>query len=441
MSIKPMIGVPDQVEKAINLNYKASGEIEKQVSQMAPQAVEEELFHVELHAETVAEAPIVRVLDLLIGQAVKDRASDIHIEPQRDRVRIRYRIDGILHDVAALPLGAHSALISRIKVLSQMDIAERRRPQDGQFSFKVDGKEVDIRTATFRTLHGELAVLRILDKSLPLFALSELGMLPEALERYQKMLKSPLGMIVVSGPTGSGKTTTLYGSVNQLDRKEKNIVTVEDPVEYEFSDINASEINPKAEITFASGLRSILRIDPDVILIGEIRDVETAQIAVQAALTGHLVLSSIHANDAVGVIFRLLHLGIEPFLLSSALLGIVAQRMVRRVCPHCRAPTEPKAGEKLAYQEEMNEMPTHFYYGAGCNFCAETGYLGRTGVFEVLLVTEEIRQLILGGASTDEIRAQAIREGMKSMRHDGMIKVKQGITTPFEVLRNVFSIG
>lgn len=439
MLIRPAMAIPSQIEQAIALNYKVSREIQEEIRRIAPATFEE--VKTEILIDAIAEAPIVRALDLLVHQAVKDRASDIHIEPQRDRLRVRYRIDGILHDIASLPLSIHQSLVSRVKVLAQMDIAERRRPQDGQFSSQFDGKEVDIRAATFRTIYGEMAVLRVLDKSLPLFALSELGFLPEHLERYQRMLRSPLGMMVAAGPTGAGKTTTLYASLNQLDRDERNIITIEDPVEYQFADINPSEINPKADITFASGLRSILRADPDVILIGEIRDAETAEIAVQAALTGHLVLSSLHANDAVGALFRLMHLGVEPFLLSSALIGVVAQRMVRRVCPYCRVLSEPKAEEKIAYQEEMKEVPNHFYYGMGCNFCAETGYLGRTGVFEVLSITEEIRRLILTGASSDEIRAQAIKEGMVTMRHDGMIKVKQGITTPYEVLRNVFSIG
>jgi len=470
MKIVRAMAIPDDVQRAIELNYELKLEIEEQLRRDTPKnfdagvqpvvklkyklnrEIEEELRRVtpklavdeaklEILLETVAAAPIVRTVDLIVRQAVKDRASDIHIEPQKDRVRIRYRIDGILHDVASVPLDFHSSLVSRIKVLADMDIAERRRPHDGQFSYEVDGKEIDIRTATFNTIYGEMATLRILDKSLPMFALSELGLLPQALQRYQQMLRSPLGMILVSGPTGAGKTTTLYASLNQLDHDERKIITIEDPVEYQFSDISPSEINPKADITFASGLRAIMRLDPDVILVGEIRDAETANTAVQASLTGHLVLSSIHANDAMGVIFRLLHLGIEPFVLSSALIGIVAQRMVRRRCPHCSEPTQAKAEERIAFQQEMEEVPTHFYYGAGCNYCYGTGYRGRTGVFEVLSITEEIRKLILTGASTDELRAQAIREGMKTMRHDGMIKVKQGITTPYEVLRNVFSIG
>ena len=443
MKIVRTMAIPDEVEQAIEINYKLSSlssEIEKELRRVTPKTLDGEV-KAEVLLKAVAEAPIVRTVDLLVRQAVMDRASDIHIEPQRDRLRIRYRIDGVLHDVASLPLDFHLSLVSRIKVLAQMDIADRRRPQDGQFSAEVEDKEVDIRTATFNTIYGEMAVLRILDKSLPLFALSELGLLSQALENYHQMLKSPLGMIVVAGPTGAGKTTTLYASLNQLDHDERKIITVEDPVEYQFSDICPSEINPKAELTFASGLRSIMRLDPDVILIGEIRDNETAQIAVQAALTGHLVLSSIHANDAVGVIFRLLHLGIESFLLSSALIGVVAQRMVRRVCPHCSVLTEANAEEKIAYQQEVKEVPTHFHYGAGCNYCAQTGYRGRTGVFEVLSITEEFRKLILTSASTDELRAQAIKDGMRTMRHDGMFKVKDAITTPYEVLRNVFSIG
>lgn len=440
MRIKPAMGIPSQIRQAIDINYKASVEIAKQISKIAPPTIDKRV-EIALLTESIATTPVVRIVDLLIHQAVKDRASDIHLEPQKDRLRIRYRIDGILHDLSSLPLEVHSTLISRIKVLAEMDISERRRPQDGQFPFHVDGKEVDIRAATFNTIYGEMAVLRLLDKSLSFLTLSELGLLPEALEKYMRMLRSPLGMILVAGPTGSGKTTTLYASVNQLDRNERNIITVEDPAEYEFTDINSSEINPKADITFASGLRSILRLDPDVILIGEMRDAETAQIAVQAALTGHLMLSSIHANDAIGVLFRLAHLDVDPFLLSSALLGVVAQRMLRCVCPHCRTPSQPKGEEKTAYEEEMKEVPTHFYYGTGCNFCAETGYKGRTGVFEILLVTEEIRTLLTSGASADEIRAQAIKEGMMTMRRDGMIKVKQGITTPYEVLRNVFSIS
>jgi len=468
MKITRSMAIPDEVQRAIEVNYKLDRKMEERPRSVAPKASDEKVKPValtyklnreiedqlrgvspkasgeeakaEILMQMVSHAPIVRTVDLLLREAVKERASDIHIEPQKERLRIRYRIDGILQDVASVSLDFHFSLVSRIKVLAQMDIAERRRPQDGQFSHDVDGRQIDVRVATFNTIYGEMTVLRILDKSLPLFSLSELGLLPQPLDKYQEMLKSPLGMVIVTGPTGAGKTTTLYASVDKLDHDERKIITVEDPVEYQFSDISPTEINPKAEITFASGLRAIMRLDPDVILVGEIRDAETATTAIQAALTGHLVLSSIHANDAVGVIFRLLHFGIEPFVLSSALISVVAQRMVRRICPHCSALTEAKAEGIVAYQQEMKEVPTHFYYGAGCSYCAGTGYRGRTGVFEVLPITEEIRKLILTGASSDQLRAQAIREGMMTMRHDGMTKVKQGITTPYEVLRSVFSI-
>ncbi len=442
MKVLPAMAIPDQVRQAIDLNYKLSSEIEEQVRRVIPSTLREQLEQqVPLDRLAISDAPVVRVVDLLIREGVKNRASDIHLQPQSTELRVRFRIDGILHDAASLPLSVHLPLISRIKVMANMDIAEHRRPQDGQITYAVDEKELDIRVATFNTLEGEVVALRLLDKTLPLFQLSELGFLPEALDKYLRMLRSPLGMILVSGPTGAGKTTTLYASLNQLDKDEKHIVTIEDPVEFRFGKTSASEINPKADITFASSLRSVVRIDPDVILVGEIRDSETAEMAVQAALTGHLVLSSIHANDSVKTLFRLRHLGVEPFLVSSSLISVVAQRMVRRVCPYCHVLGEPKAEEKIVYQQEMGEEPEHFHYGSGCNFCAETGYFGRTGVFEVLLITEGIRNLLLENVDADTIRAQAIKEGMMTMRHDGMIKVKQGITTPYEVLRSVYSIS
>ena len=325
--------------------------------------------------------------------------------------------------------------------MAGMNIAERRRPQDGQFSIRVEEKEVDFRVATSDSAHGEMVVLRVLDKSLSLLALTELGFLPEALERYSQMLRTPFGMILVGGPTGSGKTTTLYASVNQLDRGERNIVTIEDPIEYHFEGVNQIQVNPRADITFAGGLRAIMRLDPDVILVGEIRDDDTARMATQAALTGHLVLSSIHANDALGVLFRLLDLGVEPFLISSALVGAVSQRMVRRVCPHCRSLSEVPPDERQVYELELGERPEKLYYGAGCNSCANTGYLGRTGVFEVLMLSEELRRMLLRGASAGEMKAQAISEGMAPMRRSAMLKVQQGITTPYEVIRNIFTIA
>jgi len=437
MRVDVALGIPSDIERAIDLNYRASGEIEKQISQFAPAVLEED----KVTSDLIARTPIAQALDLLITQAVRDRASDVHLEPQEVRLRIRYRIDGILHDMFSLPLSAYMPLVSRVKILAEMNIAEQRRSQDGQFSLKVGDRDIDIRAATMETAHGERVTLRILDKSLALFTLPELGFLPDALKKYQSMMKCPFGLILVGGPTGSGKTTTLYASVNQLDRNERNIMTVEDPIEYHFTDINQTQVNPKAGITFASGLRAIVRHDPDVILVGEIRDKDTAAMAVQAALTGHLVFSSVHANDSVGVLFRLMDLGVEPYLIASTLVGIVAQRMVRRICSHCRAPCQLPVEEQIAYDDEMKEQSTTFYSGAGCNLCANTGYGGRTGIFELLIMSEEIRRILLSTTSAGAIRAQALSEGMITMKRDGMLKVKEGITSVSEVMRSVFSIG
>jgi len=437
MRVEVALGIPSDIEQAINLNYRSSGEIDKQVSQFAPPVKEA----AEVTSELIARTPIAQSLDLLIAQAVQDRASDVHLEPQEDRLRIRYRIDGILHDMFSLPLTGHAPLVSRVKILAGMNIAEQRRSQDGQFSIEVGDRDVDIRAATMETAYGERVALRILDKSLSLFTLPELGFLADALKKYRAMLNSPFGLILVGGPTGSGKTTTLYASINQLDANERNILTIEEPIEYRFMDINQTQVNSKAGITFASGLRAIMRHDPDIILVGEIRDKDTATTAVQAALTGHLVLSSIHANDAVSVLFRLVDLGVEPYLISSTLVGIVAQRMVRRICSHCRAPSQPSIEEQIAYEEEMKEQSTTFYSGAGCNLCANTGYRGRTGLFELLVMSEKIRRMLLSNTSAGDIKAEALKEGMVTMKRDGMLKVKEGITSVSEVLRSVFSIG
>ncbi len=436
--IQPAVGIPSDIREAINRNYVEWNEIERQVRMVTPRAPE--TAPEEATPAFSAQTPIVRTAELLIAQAVRDRASDIHLEPKEDHLRVRYRIDGYLHEVQTLPLSVHPPLISRLKVLAGMNIAERRRPQDGQFSVRVEGKDVDFRVATSDSAHGEMMVLRVLDKSLSLIALKELGFLPDALEQYTQMLRKPFGMVLVGGPTGSGKTTTLYASLNQLDRKGRNILTIEDPIEYHFEDINQIQVNVQANITFASGLRSTMRLDPDVILVGEVRDTETAAMATQASLTGHLVLSSIHANDAVGILFRLIDLGVEPFLISSALVGVLSQRLMRRVCSHCRALADVPPEEASAYEEEMGERPGKLYYGSGCNFCANTGYAGRTGVFEVLTLSEEIRRLLMKGASSSEIKGQALREGMVPMRRAAMLKVQQGMTTPLEVMRNVYSI-
>jgi general secretion pathway protein E len=439
--IEPVLSTSQDIQEMIDLNYRVGGEIEEQLSQIPTHYQRARVAEARVSAETIAQAPVVRAIDLLIKQAVRDRASDIHVEPQEDKLRVRYRIDGILHEIMALPLSVHPPLLSRVKIMAGLNIAERRRPQDGQITFDMGDREVDIRVATSNTVHGEMVVLRILDKTFAFLPLPEIGFLPDSLERYMQMVKTPFGMVLISGPTGSGKTTTQYATVNQLDSVGRNILTIEDPVEYRFANINQMQVNTAAGMTFATGLRACMRLDPDVILIGEIRDAETAQIATQASLTGHLVLSSVHANDTVSTVFRMMDLGVEPFLLTSAMIGIVAQRMVRRVCPYCSQPTPVSPDEQAAYEEEMNEKRSEFLVGAGCNFCANTGYLGRTGIFEVMVMSEPIRRKILGGTNSDDIRHQAREEGMISLWHDGMLKVKEGTTTPFEVIRNVFSIS
>lgn len=440
--VEPVLSTSQDIQEMIDLNYRIGTEIEEQLSQIPTH------YHgggtrdeARVTAEAIAQAPVVRAIDLIIKQAVRDRASDIHLEPQEDKLRIRYRIDGILHEVMGLPLNVHPPLLSRVKIMAGLNIAERRRPQDGQITFDVGNKVVDIRVATSNTIFGEMAVLRVLDKTFALLSLAEIGFLPQALEKYLQMVRTPFGMILISGPTGSGKTTTLYATVNRLDAVGRNILTIEDPVEYRFANINQMQVNPVAGMTFAAGLRACMRLDPNIILVGEIRDAETAQIATQAALTGHLVLSSVHANDAVGVIFRMIDLGVEPFLLTTAVIGVIAQRMVRRICPYCSRLSEVSEDERLAYEKELNEKRTEFPAGTGCNLCANTGYFGRSGIFEVMAMSESVRGLILKGANSDEIRATARKEGMASLWHDGMLKVKAGTTTPSEILRNVFSIS
>jgi general secretion pathway protein E len=435
MRIKPVAATAQEIRDAIDFNYKAYGEIEKQVSSID---IPVEETDEKLAIRVTTDTPLVQALNLLIDEAVKARASDIHIEPEEDRVRIRYRIDGTLQDTMSLPVSIHRALISRIKILGEMNIADHFRPQDGQFSTESKGRPIDIRVATAPTVLGETATLRLLDKSLTALGLSELGMLPDSLAKYESMLKVPYGMILISGPTGAGKTTTLYASISSLDTHGTNIVTIEDPAEYRFKDINQIQVNPQAGITFASGLRSILRLDPNVILVGEIRDAETANIATQAALTGHLMLSSIHANDTASVLTRLIDLKVEPFLVASAVIGVVAQRMVRRICPDCGRLVEAPLVEQMAYEKEMGEKQDRFLYGTGCKSCAYTGYLGRTGIFEILTMSDKIGAMVCNQASSGAIRTQALNEGMTSMMNDGMRKVKAGITTPAEVLRNAY---
>ncbi len=438
MRIEPVAATAKEVREAIDFNYKAYGEIEKQISRIdIPDEVTDEGLAISASIDT----PLTQALSLIVEEAVKARASDIHIEPEEDRLRIRYRIDGILQDMMSLPLNVRRSLISRIKILSDLNIADHQRPQDGQFTTVAKGREIDVRVAMAPSVWGEMSVLRLLDKSMAVLQLSELGLLDDSLARYQDLLKVPYGMILISGPTGAGKTTTLYASVNSLDKMGRNIVTIEDPAEYRFKDINQIQVNTQAGITFASGLRAILRLDPDVILVGEIRDGETANIAVQAALTGHLVLSSIHASDTVGVLYRLMDLKIEPFLIASSVIGIVSQRMVRRVCPDCSQPIEAPMIEQMAYEREIGEKQIKFLYGTGCKSCAYTGYLGRIGIFEILAMSDAIRMMVSNKANSTEIKAQAMKEGLITIMKDGMHKVRSGMTTPSEVLRSAYTLG
>jgi len=441
LRIRPIKVARAEIERALAAHYQESGEIERQIERITPIASElESQLAEKLSDEMVSNTPVVRAVELMLRQAVRDKASDIHLEPQEDHLQIRFRIDGVLHDGMRLPLRVHAPLISRIKVLSNLNIAERRRPQDGQFSITVDNNPIDFRVATINTIHGEMAVLRVLDKSVSVRGLDELGFLPDMLATWEQMIRSPWGIILISGPTGSGKTSTLYASINQLDKAESKIITIEDPVEYRFAGLSQVQVNRQAGVTFASGLRAAMRLDPDVILVGEIRDQETAETAVQASLTGHLVLSSIHANDTVGAIFRLIDLGVEPFLVTSSLLGVLSQRLVRRVCTKCRTPQEAPEPERLAYEQALGESRTQFDYGVGCSNCADTGYRGRLAVFELLQVNDAIRRAVLRGANSDELRRAALESGMSTMLHEGMKRVREGLTTPTEILKKIFAL-
>ncbi len=443
MRIEPIAATAQEIIDAIDFSYHSSGEeLEKELSRIPVASGETSDTEIGAGQESITDAPVVKVLTIIVDEAVKSRASDIHLQPQEDGLRVRYRIDGTLHDAHLLPLDTANQLISRIKILAGMNIADHHRPQDGQFSIKPKGRSVllDIRVGIIPTVLGEIAALRLLDKAKALMTLPQIGFLPESLLEYQDMLKVPHGIILISGPTGSGKTTTLYATINTLDSKGRNIITIEDPVEYRFKGINQIQTNPRAGLTFASGLRSILRLDPNVILVGEMRDAETANIAIQAALTGHLVLSSIHANDATSIVSRLLDLGIERFLVASALIGVIAQRMIRRICPDCAQLETAPVAEQKAYEKETGEKKSEFLYGKGCKSCGYTGYRGRQGVFEILRIKDQYRTMLLEGANVTQLRVEAVKEGMVSLSKDGMFKVKANITTPSEVLRTAYTI-
>jgi type IV pilus assembly protein PilB len=426
----------DDVMTSLNTNYRVLTVDDADVKEFWKTVAAQR--DVDAIVDAADEAPIIQLVNRIITQALRDRASDIHIEPTEGRIRIRYRVDGALREVLSLPATTGPELVSRIKIMADMDIVERRRPQDGQIQMRIDGAGLDVRVATGATIWGETAVLRLLDKSRSVKKLAELGMPVEAHGRYLSVVTKPYGMILCSGPTGSGKTTTLYATLAEITRSEVNVMTIEDPVEYVFPAVNQMQINTQADVTFASGLRSILRQDPDVILVGEIRDEETARIAVQSALTGHVVMSSLHATDACSSLYRLIDMGIEPFLVASSLVGVVGQRLVRKICPTCATDYEPTARERETFESLGGGSKQVFVHGAGCNYCSGTGYRDRVGVYEVLVVTDEIRALMVSAEPPQAMRALAIAQGMRPMGREAMALVGDDITTIDEVIRNVY---
>ena len=436
----PWLSLRSEIDDAIRHRYRV-GDLAAQVTAFTSTrpVVPDEASTSTPQIQALETAPVVQIVNLLVAQALRDRASDLHLEPHATGLRIRARVDGILREVAELPADLAPGLVSRIKILAELNIVEKQRAQDGQITLEVEGHSVDIRVATMRTIWGEKVVMRLLDRDRSVLRLTQLGVPTEAQPVYQRLLSSRYGMVIVAGPTGSGKTTTLYASINELDRAALNVTTIEDPVEYTFENVNQTQVNAAAGLTFALGLRAILRQDPDVILVGEMRDRETAEIAVQASMTGHLVLSSMHATDAVSALFRLLEMGIEPFLVSASVTGVIGQRLMRRVCSHCRIEIEPTADEQALYESAQLTPPAHAYLGRGCTYCAGTGYLDRVGAYELLRVTPEIRRLVAANAHFDEVREQALQDGMVPMRTDALRKAAAGITTVSEALRGVTS--
>jgi type IV pilus assembly protein PilB len=429
-----------EIVRAIQTSYRTLVDVDRLVDAF------EAIDALRRAAETVAaeeddEAPIVQLVTQIITQGLRDRASDVHIEPQNDRVRIRFRIDGALHDVLALPENMGPALISRLKIMASMNIADRRRSQDGQMALTVDERAIDVRVNTCPTVWGEKAVLRILDRTRVLYRLDDLGMRPDTHEAFTALVRSPFGMVVCAGPTGSGKTTTLYATLAEVNQTERNVTTIEDPVEYVFPSLTQIQINEQSGLTFATGLRAILRQDPDVILVGEIRDAETARIAIESALTGHLVLSSLHATDACSALQRLVDMGIEPFLVTSTVTGMASQRLFRRVCDECKAEVELKVSEQAFYsQHAVHGAPPleHVWEGRGCNFCSQTGYRDRVGVFELVRMTERMKRLMVTGSSVEELRAAAQLDGTRSLLQEALGLVHAGTTTIAEIMRNVY---
>ena len=433
--IEPALATESSILNAIDQYYKTASSFDDVVKDIDKESRLQE-SRVELDskklAEIAEEAPVIKLVNMIILQAVKDRASDIHIEPEEAKLVVRFRIDGILHEMFSPPKHLEPALMSRIKVLSKMDIAEKRKPQDGRFDMKALDRDIDLRVSSFPTIYGENIVIRILDRGGIVLGLDKIGFSADTQKEFEKLVKYPHGIILVTGPTGSGKTTTLYSALSIIESEEKNVITIEDPVEYHLGRIRQSQINPKAGLTFATGLRSILRQDPDVIMVGEIRDKETAEISVQASLTGHLVLSTLHTNDASGALSRLIDMEIEPFLISSSIIGILAQRLVRKICDKCREEYTPS--EDILKVLGINQKKG-FFKGKGCGACKNTGYRERIGIFELLIVNDQIRKLIVDKASSGILKKIAVETGMKTLRDDGLDKILKGITTPEEVIK------
>ncbi|MEE9420094.1 MAG: type II secretion system ATPase GspE [Desulfatiglandaceae bacterium] len=428
------------IASVINLAYDMSGDSAEQVIQdMHEEDTDLIISEIEKTGDLLddtSDAPIIKLVNLMLSQAVKARASDIHIEPSQNRLKIRHRVDGILYDMLSPPRHIQATLTSRIKIMAKMNIAEKRLPQDGRIEIRIADKDIDIRVSTIPIAFGERVVLRLLDKTTILLRVSELGMPGYQLEKFDRLIRSPHGILLVTGPTGSGKTTTLYAALSTINRTDINIITIEDPIEYQIEGIGQIQVNPKIDLTFANGLRSIVRQDPDVILVGEIRDLETAQIATHSALTGHLVFSTLHTNDSAGAITRLIHMGIEPFLVTSSVTAILAQRLVRVVCDSCKEEYTPEEESlrEIGITPEMSEGKK-IYRGRGCPLCLNTGFRGRTGIFELMILDETLMNQILKTSDANAIKRMAIERGMMTLRHDGAQKVLNGITTIEEVFR------
>jgi type IV pilus assembly protein PilB len=435
--VRTVVATRDAIEAAIDKHHRLDNDVEGVTSL----ALDDSSEHDDLAkiTEVTEDAPIVKLANLLIRQAIQDRASDIHIEPTEREVRVRYRIDGVLHEVMRSPKRVQAGLISRLKIMADLNIAERRIPQDGRVSAVIGGRQVDLRVATLPTVYGEKVVMRILDKGTALLDLADLGFLPDTMARYETVFHKPYGTILVTGPTGSGKSTTLYATLNQLNDPAKNIITVEDPVEYRLAGVNQVQVNVKAGMTFAAALRSILRSDPDIVLVGEIRDRETATIAMEAALTGHLVLSTLHTNDSASTPTRLVEMGIEPYLVASSVDCVVAQRLIRRLCERCKQPHELTPGEMgvMGWDLEGEELPEVLHRAVGCGACGKTGYHGRFALHEVLLITEETRRMIAERSHSDDIKKVAVAQGMLTLRQAGLAHVRMGNTSIEELLRVV----